>query len=90
MMPVPDYDRIAADPQVLGGKPCIRGTRLSVQRVLEILSANPSWSELREEYPELEAEDIRQALAFAIGDDLRAGCIASISTHGVRVRRLPV
>ena len=59
------YDRITADPAVLGGKPCIRGMRLSVQRVLEVLSENPSWDELRLDYPELEQEDVRQALAFA-------------------------
>ena len=59
------FDRITADPQLLGGKPCIRGMRLSVQRVMEILADNPSWSDLRADYPELEAEDIRQALSFA-------------------------
>ena len=59
------YDRITADPAILGGKPCIRGMRLSVQRVLEVLSQNPSWDELRQDYPELEPEDVRQALAFA-------------------------
>lgn len=59
------FDRITSDPTILGGKPCIRGTRLSVQRVLEILAMNPSQEELREDYPELELEDIGQALAFA-------------------------
>jgi uncharacterized protein (DUF433 family) len=59
------FDRITTDPDVLGGKPCIRGMRLSVQRVLEILAQNPNWDELRQDYPEIESEDIRQALAFA-------------------------
>jgi uncharacterized protein (DUF433 family) len=59
------FDRITTDPEVLGGKPCIRGMRLSVQRVLEILARNPSWDELRQDYPELEPEDIREALSFA-------------------------
>jgi len=59
------FDRITTDPEVLGGKPCIRGMRLSVQRVLEILAQNPSWDDLREDYPELEIEDIQQALSFA-------------------------
>jgi len=59
------FERITTDPGILGGKPCIRGMRLSVQRVLEILADNPSWAELQEDYPELEQEDIRQALAFA-------------------------
>jgi uncharacterized protein (DUF433 family) len=61
----PGFDRITADPTLLGGKPVIRGMRLSVQRVLEILAQNPSWDEIRLDYPELEPEDIRQALAFA-------------------------
>lgn len=59
------FDRITTDPEVLGGKPCIRGMRLSVQRVLEILAQNPGWDELRQDYPELEPEDIREALSFA-------------------------
>ena len=59
------FDRITSDPAVLGGKPCIRGIRLSVQRVLQVLSENPSWDDLRADYPDLEPDDIRQALAFA-------------------------
>ena len=59
------FDRITSDPDMLGGKPCIRGMRLSVERVLEVLSENPSWEDLRADYPELEEGDIRQALAFA-------------------------
>ena len=59
------YERISADPAILGGKPCVRGTRLSVQRVLEILAQNPSWDDLRLDYPELAAEDVQEVLAFA-------------------------
>lgn len=59
------FDRITSDPDVLGGKPCIRGMRLSVQRVLEILSQGQSWDEIGQDYPELEPDDIRQALSFA-------------------------
>jgi uncharacterized protein (DUF433 family) len=61
----PGFERITADPAILGGKPCVRGFRLSVQRVLEILALNPDWDELRAGYPELEPEDVREALAFA-------------------------
>jgi uncharacterized protein (DUF433 family) len=64
-VPVEGFDRITADPQILGGKQCVRGMRLSVQRVLEILADNPSWDELRADYPELESEDVRQVLAYA-------------------------
>jgi uncharacterized protein (DUF433 family) len=59
------YDRITSDPKVLGGKPCIRGMRITVQRVLEILAQNPTWDAVRDDYPELEEQDIRQALTFA-------------------------
>jgi uncharacterized protein (DUF433 family) len=60
-----NLDRITADPAVLNGQPCIRGMRLTVRRVLEALSLYPNRDELRAEYPELEDEDIRQALAYA-------------------------
>ncbi len=59
------FDRIAVDPAILNGQPCIRGMRLTVRRVLEALALYPERDELRREYPELEDEDIRQALAFA-------------------------
>src|SRR6266403_1781131 len=49
----------------MNGEPCIRGLRLTVRRVLEALAIYPDRAELKREYPELEDEDIRQALAFA-------------------------
>ena len=48
-----------------GGKPCIRGMRLTVRRVIEELAIYPKWDDLIAEYPELEPEDIKQALDFA-------------------------
>ena len=59
-------DRITCDPAVLNGQPTIRGMRLTVKRVLSVLAANPSWDELRRDYPELEPDDIRQALEYAV------------------------
>jgi uncharacterized protein (DUF433 family) len=59
------FDRITSDPAILNGQPCIRGQRLTVRRVLETLAAYPDRNVLRGEYPELEDEDIRQALEFA-------------------------
>ena len=59
------YDRITVDPAIVNGQPCIRGTRLTVRRVLEALSVYPDWDELIAEYPDLEKEDIRQALGWA-------------------------
>ncbi len=59
------YDRITRDPKTLNGQPCIRGMRLSVRRVLEAMATYPSREDLFQEYPELEDEELRQALAFA-------------------------
>ena len=59
------FDRITSDPAKLNGRPCIRGMRLTVRRVLEALATYPDREELRVEYPELEDEDIRQALEYA-------------------------
>ena len=60
-----DLDRITVEPGKMNGQPCIRGMRLTVKRVLEALSLYPDREELKREYPELEDEDIRQALAYA-------------------------
>ncbi len=58
-------DRITINPEVLNGRPCIRNLRLTVQRVLETVALYPEWETIQAEYPELEREDIRQALEFA-------------------------
>jgi len=58
-------DRITIDAARMNGEPCIRDLRLTVRRVLEALALYPDRAELKREYPELEEEDIRQALAFA-------------------------
>ena len=58
-------DRITSDPSVMNGQPCIRGMRLTVRRVLEALATYPDRQEFSAEYPEIEDEDIRQALAYA-------------------------
>lgn len=58
-------DRITVDQGKLNGQLCIRGMRLTVRRVLEILALYPDRAELHREYPELEDEDIRQALLYA-------------------------
>src|SRR5271169_1331814 len=58
-------DRITTDAARMNGEPCIRNLRLTVRRVLEALATFPDRAELKREYPELEDEDIRQALAFA-------------------------
>ena len=58
-------DRITSNPEILNGQPIIRGMRLTVRRVVEAVALYPDWDDLRKEYPDLEREDIRQALEFA-------------------------
>jgi len=59
------FDRITLNPEMMNGQPCIRGMRLTVRRVVEAVALYLDRAELKAEYPELEDEDIRQALAFA-------------------------
>ena len=56
---------IALDPEIRFGKPCVIGTRISVQDILGWLAAGMSFQEIMEDYPELNMEKIRAALAFA-------------------------
>jgi uncharacterized protein (DUF433 family) len=58
-------DRITSDAARLNGQPCIRDLRITVRRVLEALRTYPARVDLFREYPELEEEDLRQALAYA-------------------------
>jgi uncharacterized protein (DUF433 family) len=57
-------DRITINPNQMNGQPCIRGQRLTVRRVLELLATYPNRNELYQEFPELEEEDIQQALTY--------------------------
>jgi uncharacterized protein (DUF433 family) len=58
-------DLIAIDPEIVGGKPVIRGTRLAVEFILELLAAGQSESDLMENYPGLTREDILACLSYA-------------------------
>jgi uncharacterized protein (DUF433 family) len=58
-------DRITAEPDKLGGKPCIRGLRFPVRDLLELLANGATVQEILEDYPDLEAEDIPAALNYA-------------------------
>jgi len=58
-------DRITFNPNQCGGRPCIRGMRIRVQDVLEMLAANVSEKEILGDYPYLEAEDIHACLEYA-------------------------
>lgn len=58
-------DRITVDPERMNGQPCIRNLRLTVRRVLEIAALYPDRTERVQEFPEIEDEDVRQALHYA-------------------------
>lgn len=57
--------RIAVDPAIMMGKPCIKGTRITVELILRKLGAGRSFPDLLDAYPQLTEEDLRAALAFA-------------------------
>jgi uncharacterized protein (DUF433 family) len=58
-------DRVSSDPKIMGGKPVIRGTRLTVEFILNLLSHGASQQEILEEFEGLKADDIRACLLFA-------------------------
>ena len=58
-------DRITVEPDKRGGKPCIRGLRITVYDVLEYLASGMSEEEILADFPDLEPADIRASLAFA-------------------------
>ena len=59
------FDRITWNPNQMNGQPCIRGMRLTVRRVVEAIALYPNRDDLYRNYPELEPDDVQQALAFA-------------------------
>lgn len=59
------FTRITLDPNVMGGKPCIRGMRVTVGMVVGLVSAGYTTEKILQAYPYLEADDIKEALAFA-------------------------
>jgi uncharacterized protein (DUF433 family) len=62
---MPDLERITFDPLVMGGKPCIRGLRVTVGTLVGLLAAGYSFDEILAAYPYLERDDLYQALAYA-------------------------
>jgi uncharacterized protein (DUF433 family) len=71
--------RITANPMIFGGKPIIRGMRISVELILSLLAQGETTERLLEDYPELEPQDIRACLAYA------HAVIAQDSLDSVRV-----
>lgn len=62
---MPELDRITQDPGVMGGKPCIRGLRVTVGMIVGQIGAGHTIEEILADYPYLEREDILQALRYA-------------------------
>ena len=62
---MPQLDRITFDPLVMGGKPCIRGMRVTVGTIVGLIASGCSPAEILVEYPYLEADDISAALSYA-------------------------
>ena len=60
-----ETNRVNVDPKIYHGKPCIRGTRIPVSLILEMLEYGSSISEILEEYPSLTEEDVKACLTFA-------------------------
>ena len=59
------FDRITFDPHIMGGRACIRGMRLTVSFLVNLVANGMTVEEILREYPELETEDIREALQYA-------------------------
>jgi uncharacterized protein (DUF433 family) len=57
--------RIVSDPDILGGKPCIRGTRISVEFLLELIASGATIDDVVDSYPHLTREDVSSAVQFA-------------------------
>jgi len=64
-------ERIAVNPAVRSGKPCIKGTRITVYDVLEYLAGGMSENDILEDFPDLTRDDLRAALAFAAARERR-------------------
>lgn len=62
---MPQLNRITFDPNVMGGKPCIRGMRVTVGTIVGLIASGATPEEILDDYPYLEAEDIRAALSYA-------------------------
>ncbi len=70
-------ERITINPDVCGGRPTIRGMRIRVQDVLELLAAGVPESEILSDYPDLETEDLRASIAYAAREIAHPVLIAS-------------
>jgi len=60
-----EFDRITFDPKIMGGRACIRGMRITVSLIVNLVSNGMTTKEILEDYPYLEEEDIKHALRYA-------------------------
>ena len=73
-----EHERVTLDPGKRGGKPCIRGLRITVYDVLSQLAAGVSQAEILEDFPELDEQDILACLAFAADREHRVTGIRAV------------
>lgn len=59
------FDRITFDPKIMGGRACIRGMRITVSLVVNLVANGMTTGEILREYPDLDSEDVRQSLSYA-------------------------
>lgn len=59
------FDRITFDPTIMGGRACIRGLRITVAHIVNMVANGMTAEDILKEYPDLEADDIREALQYA-------------------------
>ena len=64
-MDLPGFERITIDPSVMGGKPCLRGLRVTVGTIIGLVASGVASTEILKLYPYLEEDDIRAALSYA-------------------------
>jgi uncharacterized protein (DUF433 family) len=81
------FDRISLDPAVMGGKPCIRGTRVTAGRIVSQIGAGETIEELLEDYPYIERQDIMQAIQYAAR--IEQGALITIDADRTRIHVLP-
>ena len=89
-----DLKRITFDPNVMGGKPCIRGMRVTVGTIVGLVASGYSSADILQAYPYLEAGDVREALTYAAFSQhqpmLEKGALIIVDEAKSRVRLLPL
>jgi len=59
------FERILSDPNILSGKPCIKGTRISIEFILELIASGATFEDVIKSYPHLKHEDLEEALRYS-------------------------